>query len=170
MLSPKGKETRPTLEKTRAAIFNILNSRYELKDYSTYDLFAGTGALGFEAFSHGSNEVIFLDNNKQSCQFILKNINQLGLDECCSILFRDTVGWVKNYDWKKTPALFLIDPPYNTDLAQKIIDTLALRRDMLTGSLMVIETDKNHQFSYPPEFIIFQQKVYGKTRLDFIEI
>ncbi len=170
LLSPKGKGTRPTLEKTREAIFNILNSRYELSNYSSYDLFAGSGALGFEAFSRGSNDVIFLDNNKQNCHFITQNIKQLALKKHCSVLFRDAVGWMKSYDWKKTPALFLLDPPYNTDLAQQIIDLLKLRRDILTGSLIVIETDKNHQLSYPPEFVIFQQKVYGKTRLDFIEI
>ncbi|MCP4753531.1 MAG: 16S rRNA (guanine(966)-N(2))-methyltransferase RsmD [Proteobacteria bacterium] len=170
LLTQKGKATRPTLEKTREAIFNTLQSRYDLERYEAYDLFAGSGALGFEAFSRGASGTIFIETNKKNRSLILANIKDLSLEKHCRVLLEDAVRWLKRQKWSGEPKLFLIDPPYESRLAQQTVDSLASRDDIPVQSLMVLETARDWQVAYPDNFSVFSQKQFGKTRLDFIEI
>jgi len=168
--TPKGSQTRPTLEKTRDALYNVLQSRYPLEAYEAFDLFSGSGALGFEAYSRGAQKVFFFENNRQGYRQLRQNVALLSLESCCTVYNTDTIQWLKNQSWQGGPKLFLLDPPYQTELAQKTIDIIASKGKSLAESLLVIETEINVAFDYPVFFHLFQQKIFGKTRLDFFEI
>jgi len=166
----KGQSTRPTLEKTRETIFNILQSRLDLTRYEAYDLFAGSGALGFEAFSRGADQVTFIENNRASYTLLKSNIDSLSLSNHCSTTFIDAIRWIKSANWTGKSKLFLLDPPYQSDLLQSVINELGRSPDIPENSAIVLETEKQKEISYPDHFQLFRQKMFGKTRIDFIEI
>ena len=166
----KGQTTRPTLEKTRETIFNILQSRFRLDAFEAFDLFAGSGALGFEAYSRGVSKVHFLETDRRCYQIIQSNILRLSLADHCSISLNDATQWIKGVIWTGGPKLFLLDPPYKSDLAQNILHTLARTSQIPAQSIIVLETEKDKQFEYPTHFQLIKQKKTGKTRIDFIEI
>ncbi len=170
LLVGSGKSVRPTLEKTRETVFGVLQSRYNLGLFEAYDLFAGSGALGFEAFSRGSDGSVFLEKDKRSCALIRENIKRLSLEAHCRVLFQDSVQWLQRQKWKGGPKLFLLDPPYETNLAQKTIHFLNLQSEQLIGSIIVVETGKTHRIFYPDNFLVFSQKQFGRTQLNFLEI
>lgn len=166
----QGLETRPTLEKTRGVIFNTLQSRYHLDEYEAYDLFAGSGALGLEAISRGASKAYFLEKNRKAYSLLQKNIKELGVENQCESRCQDATQWLKSHRWNQQQNLFLLDPPYQTAFAQKVIDLLAKQQEQLKESLVVIETGKEITFTIPEGFELFQQKQLAKTRLDFLEI
>ncbi len=166
----KGTNTRPTLEKTRETIFNILQSRFKLESYEAFDLFAGSGALGFEAYSRGATRVQFLETDRHCVKNLKSNIQDLSLTSHCSISLKDATQWIKSGRWSGRPKLFLMDPPYQSDLAQKVIQTLGQEKLMPAHSVIVLETEKDKPINYPEHFELIKQKIIGKTRIDFIEI
>lgn len=170
LLTARGIVARPTLEKTRAAIFDTLQSRFCLKHYVVYDLFAGSGALGLEAFSRGASKARFFESDRRTFVLLLKNIKNLSLENWCEVLFEDAIKWLKRQTWDITPKLFLLDPPYDTTLAQQAIDILSRQKKFLLNSLIVLETEKEHEVRLPNDFFVFRRKQFGKTRLDFIEV
>ncbi len=170
LLTPKGIDIRPTLEKTREAIFDVLTSRFELQHYNVFDLFAGSGALGFEAASRGAERIVFLEKDKYIFAVIRQNIERLAISKRCTAKCQDVIQWIKKKEWNSSSNLFLIDPPYKTDLTQEVVNLFNEKKGLLNGSLIVIETHKKYAIEYPKEFVMFQQKTYGKTRIDFVEI
>jgi len=170
LYSPKGGDARPTLGRTREAIFNVLSCRYDLQEYRAVDLFAGSGALGLEAVSRGAESAVFVENNKQNCQVISKNIKKLDVGDCCQVFSENVISWISRYNWSIDKNLFLIDPPYNTPLAQSVLESLGQMAGSLTSSLIVIEAHKSQVFKTHKCFQSFQQKKYGTTTIDFFEV
>jgi 16S rRNA (guanine(966)-N(2))-methyltransferase RsmD len=164
------KGTRPTLEKTRDILFNVIQSRYHLNEFVAIDLFAGSGALGFEAISRGVTETIFTENNKREFLSLMKNISSLSLEKQCEARRVDAIQWLKARRWELGARLFLLDPPYNSHLVDDVLDILEDRSDQLIGNLIVIETLKETSFHYPDHFYLFQRKEVGQTKLEFLEI
>jgi len=138
--------------------------------FEAFDLFAGSGALGFEAYSRGVARVQFLETDRQCFKVLKSNIQDLLLTNHCSIFLKDATHWVKSGRWSGRPKLFLLDPPYKSDLAQNIIQTLGQETLMPAHSVIVLETEKDKQIDFPDHFQLIKQKIIGKTRIDFIEI
>ena len=166
----KGMEVRPTLAKTREAIFNVLASRFDLEMFEAVDLFAGSRALGFEAVSHGAPKALFIENNKKHVSILKKMIHQLSLDDRCQVVYMDALLWMQKSIGLKGQKLFLVDPPYNANLYQKVVDIIDSQRENLDNSILVLEVPKQFDIVYPSNFSLIQKKTYGKTRIDFIEI
>ncbi len=151
-------------------MFNILQSRFEMEAFEAFDLFAGSGALGFEAFSRGVESVHFFEIDRQCHKVLKSNIQNLLLTDHCSISLKDATQWAKSNKWSGGPKLFLLDPPYNSDLAQKIICTLGQAKSIPEFSVIALETEKDKKLIYPEHFHLGKQQIIGKTRIDFIEI
>lgn len=167
--APKGADVRPTLEKTRDALFNVITSRYEIDRFTAVDLFAGTGALGFEALSRGAERAVFVEKNAAHCSMLEANIRQLKLDDRCDLFRQDALAWIKKRIDAATRYLFLVDPPYATTLAQATLDRLSACQEKLESSLVVLETARSQSMTIPGCFKQFQEKTYGDTRLLFLE-
>jgi len=169
LFAPKGSKTRPTLEKTRETVFDVLTSRYHLDEYEAIDLFAGSGAMGFEALSRGVCSAIFVELDRKICRLIKTNINRLGVEERSEVVDRDVLKWIPKFKWTDCPKVFFLDPPYKTELGQQAVDLLSNQLSYPAGCLLVIETHKNMQYRYAENFEVFRQKYIGNTRLDFVK-
>lgn len=163
--APAGVKTRPTSEKVRQALFNILGS---LDGAHVLDVFAGSGAMGIEALSRGAAWATFIDAAKPALVAIRGNLADLGLGGRATVLAGDAVKLVAIPP--QTPySLVLVDPPYRTDLATRAV--LALPRTSLAeGARIVIEHDRRNP---PPEplgsLLRTDERRYGDTVVSFYQ-
>ena len=158
--------TRPTADRVREALFSKLQN--EIQGSVVLDLFAGTGALGFEALSRGASKVFLVDNNKESYNLIVKNNKKLQQDAICL-----------NMDFKLTLKIFInknikfdiifIDPPYATNLGEEALLIIANNSLLNENGTIVFEHNKDKlNFNLPLNLRVFDQKKYGITYLTFI--
>ena len=160
--APSGHSTRPTSEKVREAIFNILG---DIEGVHVLDLFAGSGALGIEALSRGAVHATFVDQDRTALAALRRNLQELAVEDRATVIAQDAVAAAK-----RAPAetrLVFVDPPYASDLAQRAV--LALPR--LPDVRIVIEHDRKHA---PPEqlgsLLRTDQRRYGDTLVSFYEV
>jgi 16S rRNA (guanine966-N2)-methyltransferase len=169
--APPGAATRPTSEKVREAVFNILgNIMGSLEGDHVLDLFAGSGALGIEALSRGAVHATFVDGGKPAVTAIRANLRELGLESRALVVPGDAVA----HAGKLVPAapwrLVFIDPPYRSDLATR--SALAIPPGNLApGAVIVIEHDRHNA---PPDalgsLLRTDQRRYGDTLISFFEV
>ncbi|MEP6865701.1 MAG: 16S rRNA (guanine(966)-N(2))-methyltransferase RsmD [Deltaproteobacteria bacterium] len=161
--APPGAATRPTSEKVREAIFNILP---DVAGAHVLDLFAGSGALGIEALSRDATHVTFVDFAKQPLQIIRGNLKELGLDPRATVVNGDAVAAAARPGQAPWDLVF-IDPPYATDLAIRAVQALA---HLAPGATIVIEHDRRHA---PPEhlgsLVRSDERRYGDTLVSFYQ-
>lgn len=110
--TPKGPSTRPTQGMLREAVFNICQS--EIKGARVLDLFAGSGAMGFEALSRGASHVVFVEKNRFALSCIRENIALLQVKNECFLLSLDALSALKRL--KDPFDLIYVDPPYDSDI------------------------------------------------------
>lgn len=168
--SIKGNDVRPTLDKIRAAIFDVLSNYTDITKFEVVDMFAGTGALGLEALSRGAIFAFFIDIAIKQVQCIKKNVLMLGVAQECAIIRKDTLQWIEQQNWHKKPRIFFIDPPYKKNIVPPVIDFFANRSEVFENNLLVVESWKNDLIHYPKNFFLLQQKIYGDTKIDFMII
>lgn len=165
LVSLKRKKLRPTSDKVKGAIFNIIKS---VEGKKVLDLFAGSGALGIEALSRGAEEVIFVDNSFTSLSIIRKNLEKLGFGEKCKLVKKDVLRFLRS---KKEESfdLILADPPYTKGICQKILDILATKNILNAGGILVIEHHKKEEIEKGEDLILLQQRKYGDTIVSFFK-
>lgn len=159
-----GPNRRPTSERVREAIFSILASRDALDEAQVYDLFAGTGALGFEALSRGAAHVLFVDQDKRALETIDKDIEAFGLAERAQTQRADLkTGLACNVS---AASLVLLDPPYTqSTMIVPLLEQLATRGQLRAGAWLVIETAERNPVELPPMFSADRVYRYGDTRV-----
>lgn len=167
LLSVKGMKTRPTADRMRESLFNILSS--SIVDSNVLDLFAGTGAFGIEALSRGASAASFIDNDRVALSVIEKNLKSCGY-EGCSKIFRCNI--LINLKCLKAVAkpfdLVFMDPPYEKDCVYPSLVNLRQSSALQNGSIIIVE----HSPKEPvPEdlfgFEISDQRRYGGTLFSF---
>ena len=161
-------QTRPTADRVREAIFNILGGR--VSKALVLDLFAGTGAMGIEALSRGAESVLFADNDKKALTALEKNVNACSLERRAKI-----VKWniLKNLNitssFRHTFNLVFIDPPYNKNLIQPTLLNLDQSQCMANGACITIEHSQQEPIPENEErYKISDQRRYGKTLVSFL--
>jgi 16S rRNA (guanine(966)-N(2))-methyltransferase RsmD len=152
-------DIRPTADRVKEAMFSALG--IDLSGLSVLDLFAGSGALGFEALSRGAKSVVFVDNSLSSIRFIKKNASMLDITQACIVEYSDVMEFIRKSSTEYD--LVLADPPYNKGLASKT--AAELYRLIKPAGMAVIE----HSHKEPAEVDAFKQKKYGDTMLSFIK-
>ena len=148
--APPGRDTRPTSDRVREAVFSSLESMDAVAGASVVDLFCGSGALGIEALSRGSASVTFVDNEPTAIATVKANLAATGL-EGGEVVRADAVRWL---DGDAAYDLALVDPPYSFNGW----DTLFSR---LRARLVVAESDR--ELDVPPGWLIVRTKRYGGT-------
>lgn len=175
LLLPEDKRIRPTSDRTREALFNILGHDGDMRsehgplptEARTLDLFAGTGALGLEALSRGAGHVTFIDNHPDSLKLIGANIRHMNLSRRADILRQDVASLGNTnapYD------LVLMDPPYGADLAMPCILALKEGNWLKPSAIIVIELGVKDMFELPHGFDLLKDRTYGAARLIFLRI
>jgi 16S rRNA (guanine966-N2)-methyltransferase len=128
--APRGLRVRPTADKVRAAIFNILATRIDIAQSRWLDLFAGSGALGLEALSRGAAHVMFVDASRESCRFVRENVERSGFAQRVEVRCVALPGGLRRLHIEEPFDGAFVDPPYARGLAAR---TLA---DLGTSSLL----------------------------------
>ena len=137
--APSGHKTRPTTDKAREAIFNLLESRIHLADAHVLDLFAGTGALGLEAISRGAAHVTFVENDRRVMETARENADRLEVDDQALFIDGDAVSYLEEYTGPPFDVIFA-DPPYELEAMADLPD-LALPHVRPEG-LFVLEHER----------------------------
>ena len=171
LYAPHGDQTRPTSDKIRGSLFNIIGSR--VADARVLDLFGGTGALALEALSRGAESAVIADNSRQAQQVIERNARDVLKDDFeyrARILCADYRSAIEALEGSLFDLVFL-DPPYRMVEAYGEALTRLLAGDMLApGCLIVMERRKDAEVLLPDSFAVFDTRQYGDTAVDFVEV
>ena len=171
LFAPSGAQTRPTSDKIRGALFNIIGAR--VMDSRVLDLFGGSGALALEALSRGAESAVIADNSRQAWQAIDRNARNVLKDDFelrVHIINQDYRSAIAALEGRIFDLVFL-DPPYRmTEAYGEALERL-LKADMLApGCLIVMERQKDAQIPLPMAVDVFDTRHYGDTAVDFAEI
>ena len=162
---------RPTQNITRQAIFDILG--HDLTGIRFLDLYAGSGAVGFEAISLGAEHVTFVEKNPQCVGIIKKNSSLLGLKtECTEILEGDAMSTIKRFarEQRQFDMVFL-DPPYGPELAKKTLKTLRAYDIVPPNCFVIIEHSNDEALGESEgKFCLLRERGYGKSHITNYQI
>jgi 16S rRNA (guanine966-N2)-methyltransferase len=168
LFSPKGVKIRPTANRTRESIFNIIAP--VIINSVVLDLFAGTGAFGIEALSRGASFAIFVDTDKEALSVIGKNISDCMLKDRIRIIRTDITKKIIACDKGHPPVnLVFMDPPYNKNLIKPALKNLSGSRLLQKNALIIIEHSIAETLPESVfEYKITDQRKYGKTLVSFL--
>lgn len=168
LYSVRGKAIRPTADRTRESMFNILS--HQVPGAMVLDLFAGTGALGIEALSRGAESAVFVDNSRESLSVIRRNVESCALDDRADIIKWDIEKNLNCLKAVKTGFdLVFIDPPYHRNLLKPTLLNLDQSNALKNGSCIVVEHASLEPI--PTDLLTFEltdQRRYGKTLVSFL--
>jgi 16S rRNA (guanine(966)-N(2))-methyltransferase RsmD len=165
-----GKGTRPTTDRVREALFNVLAANVDFSGIAVLDLYAGSGALGLEALSRGAAAALFVESDRRAAAVITANVEGLGVDGAvvrCAAVAAVLAGGAA------TPAdVVFADPPYEVPVAEveSVLATLGGRGWVAPGAVAVIErAASGPELAWPDGWSAWQVRRYGDTRLEFGE-
>ncbi|MCV7427764.1 16S rRNA (guanine(966)-N(2))-methyltransferase RsmD [Mycobacterium montefiorense] len=162
--------TRPTTDRVRESLFNIISSRLDLTGLAVLDLYAGSGALGLEALSRGAGSALFVESDQRTAAVIARNIETLGLPG--ATLRRGAVAVVLAGGAAAPVDLVLADPPYDVEKAevQAVLAALSVHGWVGETTVAVIErAAAGPPLTWPDGWISWPERVYGDTRLELAE-
>lgn len=159
----QGDEIRPTSNKMRGAIMNILRSRGVLDCARVLDVFCGTGALGLEALSQGAEFCTFVDKSEKSLIVCRANIKLLDVQDKTDIIVQDASALSSCKDGAHTLAF--LDPPYKQDLVYPTLEALAEGDWLRRGAIVVIEAEKEFKAALPEGYNLLDERSAGDTKL-----
>ena len=172
LATPSHEGLRPTGDRVREAMFNILLhgiDGFDIQGARVIDLFAGTGALGLEALSRGAGYCLFVEEAAEARALIRSNVEALGLTGATRIFRRDAadLGPAGNM----TPyALAFLDPPYGKGLAEKALAELRSGGWLAQGAVAVVEERVGVDLALPEGFTEASRRVYGDTQVIFARV
>ena len=169
LASVRGGNTRPTADRIREAIFNIISS--QVYAAVVLDLFAGTGALGLEALSRGAQNAIFIETHKNTLSVLRRNVDAFGLENRATIIKWDIL---KNLDCLRALStridLVFLDPPYAKNLIEPTLSNLHASGCLEASARIIVEHSPREAI---PEdempFHLVDQRSYGKTLVSFLD-
>jgi len=166
---PKSDSLRPTADRLREALFNILTHAYgdPVSGARVLDLFAGTGALGIEAISRNAAYALFVDDGVQARALLRDNTEALGLGGVTRIFRRDATKLGPAYPLEPFTLAFL-DPPYGKGLAEKALASAHAGGWLKPNALVVVEEAADAGFVAPPGFTELERRKYDDTELVFL--
>jgi 16S rRNA (guanine966-N2)-methyltransferase len=169
--APKSSAIRPTADRLRESLFNILTHGYgdPVSGARVLDLFAGTGALGIEALSRGADYVLFVDEGAEARALLRENTQTLGLAGVTRIFRRDATELGPCYPVEPFTLAFL-DPPYGKGLAEQALTSAREGKWLLPGAIVVVEESKDAAFKPPDGYEELERRAYDDTEFVFLRI
>lgn len=161
----QGDSVRPTTDRVKESIFNLI--RDYVPESVCLDMFAGSGALSFEAISRGAARAVLLDKDKRSTDIIRKNAESLGFEAQCEIRNEDCFAYAERTG-EKFDIIFL-DPPYNKGFIEPVLDKIAENGLLADGGIIVLESDDTDFFGERDGLAILKQRRYGRTYITVYE-
>jgi 16S rRNA (guanine966-N2)-methyltransferase len=162
--------TRPTTDRVRESLFNVLAARIDFTGATVLDLYAGSGALGLEALSRGAASAVFVEADHRAAAVVAKNIASLGVEG--ATLRRGTVAAVLGAGTDRPVDLVVADPPYGVSDAEvsEMLTALANHNWTKSGTVVVVERGTGSPpMAWPEGWKAWPTRSYGDTRLDMAE-
>lgn len=167
LYSLEGLDTRPTLDRVKESLFNIIN--FDVKDSAFLDLFAGSGAIGIEAASRGAKKVVMCEKSRQAVNIINKNLEKTRLKEQVKLYNMDFEKCILNELDEKFDIIYL-DPPYKTDYIYIALKLIMEKGLIDENTIIILETDIEQIVENQLEKLgltEFNSKKYGRASLLF---
>ena len=168
--SLEGLETRPTLDRVKEALFNIL--QFDIKDAKILDLFSGSGAIAIEALSRGAKQAIVCDNSYKAIQVITKNLTETKLIQKAKIINKDYITVLEQLNKKNNKFdIIFLDPPYKSDYAVKSIEYILKYNLLEENGIIIVETDDKNKINEIKEYKnieVYDTRKYGIVLIIFI--
>ena len=169
LVIPKGDNTRPTGDKIKETLFNMLN--FDLYDKRFLDLFAGSGGIGIEALSRGASFCTFIENNKEASSCIKTNLETTKFSHKSGLLFSDVLSGLKSLSGRGEESFDFIfmDPPYNKGLEKEILDFLYHTNLICETTTVIAEMSKEALLSFEDiGFELIKVKEYKTSKHVFL--
>ena len=172
LVAPSGRSTRPTSDRVRESIFNILahnTLRSSIESVRVLDLFAGSGALGFEALSRGARFCQFVENDAEARAIIRRNAETLGVTGICKIWRRDATQLGRCAPQAPFDLVF-IDPPYGKNLGSAALASLLDGQWLSPNAMIMLEESTRAPLPIPPQLELVDVREYGDTKVIFCKV
>jgi len=158
---PAGFDIRPTSDKVKESIFNII--QFDIEGRKVLDLFAGTGQLGIEALSRGAARAVFVDTKADAIKLIWSNLKHCKLEDSAQVLSRDALRFLESdekYD------LIIIDPPYDSDLAEKSVEKIIEFDKLNANGIIICEINAERTTpDVPKPYFLHKEYKYGTIKI-----
>ena len=171
LLAPAGDTVRPTSDRAREALFNILSHGQLAADgipfagKAVLDAFAGTGAFGLEALSRGAAEAFFIERDPEAVIVLRRNVAFLGESDHAEIVPGDATRPPRA---RVACVVAFIDPPYRSGLAAPALEALDRAGWLIPDALAIVELGAREELPSPVGFTLLDERVYGAARLVFL--
>ena len=161
--------TRPTMDRVKESLFSTIQNN--VKDSVVLDLFAGSGQIGIEAISNGANICYFIDNNKEVIKILNKNISNLNIKSSSRVILSD---WKKSLnDFANQNIKFdliYVDPPYNYDVYEKILEKVSTLNLLNENGLIILEHSNLKLKDSYNNLTLYKAKKYGNKSINIYKI
>lgn len=168
--TPAGNDVRPTTDRIKETLFNILSPDIYGADF--LDMFAGSGAIGIEALSRGANSCVFVEKSRESLGCINDNLTHTKLADKAKVMSLDAVASVSRlyHDGRRFDIIFM-DPPYNQELEKKVLEAIADYSILKEDGMIIIEASAETEFDYLEDigFELTREKRYGSNKHVFLK-
>ena len=167
LISLEGLETRPTLDRVKESIFNIL--QFDIKEKKILDLFSGSGALAIEALSRGAKIAVLCDSSKKAIEIINKNLEATRLENNSIVINEDFLKVLTTLKEKnKKFDIIFLDPPYKSNFIEKSIEKIFEYNLLEKDGIIVCETDDENKIKNIKNIDIYNTRKYGIAHVIFI--
>jgi 16S rRNA (guanine966-N2)-methyltransferase len=164
----QGDNTRPTLDRVKESIFNIIQN--QIPEATILDLFAGSGAIGLEMVSRGAKKAILCDKSKEAIGIIKKNIEKTHMEEKVELYNIDFKECIEKVSKEKFDIIY-IDPPYETNFIEKSLEKIIEKNIIQENGIIILETDDEKRIKKEIEKInvaIIDERKYGRANIIFL--
>ncbi len=168
--TPKGMETRPTLDREKETLFNMLN--VGLGGSYFLDLFSGSGQIGIEALSRGAKQAYFVEQGKDALSCIRENLKTTHLADKAVVMANDAVAGISMLSSKGICFDYIfMDPPYGKDLEKQVLRALMDSPLANEDTVIIVESDLHTEFDYVEElgYAVYKEKRYKTNKHTFLE-
>ncbi len=161
LISPDGNDVRPTLDRVKESIFNMLS--FSVPESTVLDLFCGSGALGIEALSRGAKHATFVDKSAPSLSVTQQNLTLTHLEDKALCVHQDFISYLSS----ATGAfdLIFLDPPYAAGFTEQALLLIKERKLLAKDGIVICESDSEYEITVPDGFSVERNKKYGKARI-----
>jgi len=166
----KGMDVRPTTDRTKETLFNILMPR--VPGCRFLDLYAGSGAIGIEALSRGASHADFVENNRRTRELIIENLKFTKLDDRAEVIAGDADSVLLRMHGKAPYDIIFMDPPFDKGLERGTLEVISQGNCLAEDGIVVVEASPRTDFSYLGEmgYRMVKERTYGMSRHIFLEL
>ena len=164
-----GNDVRPTSNRVREALFNLISSLIKWNNMTVLDLYAGSGALGLEALSRGAKHTIFVEASRSHLKILQQNIDLISPEQSRFELVQDrAIRWIPHFADPEKPCLAFLDPPFSGKEYELILEKMATLPAIRPGSILVVESPDSREIKFPDIMELLKHRRYGSVTLDIL--